>query len=147
MLLRYRYRLASTNEISYVESFTPPITDIKPNSLTIVGKLENNTVNTISVDVDLLSNTEAFIGPLSIGSYTIKVNKKIPLDGAPTALFHVAKYDMSSPAQINDMLNLTSSDDQILTLNWLGGELLLRLRKYKIPSSSMYDGIYSVVIS
>lgn len=77
MLLRYRYKHNTTNEIIYEESFTAPVTNVKPNSLTIVDKLESNTTTTITVDVSLTGSDDATI-PLTLGTYTVKVNKKFP---------------------------------------------------------------------
>ena len=160
MLLRFRYKDFVTNQIEYVESFTPPTLSlggniIKPNTLTVVP-LDTSTANTAtltSIDVTLTGNAEAVIAPLSIGSYRVKVNKKPAQGGAPTAQFDIAKTFISETAQINDIINIesdapTANQKEFLKLFWRAGESLKLVKNNPInsPSINTYNGVYNVVI-
>jgi hypothetical protein len=146
MLLRYRYKDIITNDIIYVSSFTAPSNiNIKPNSLTIVGREESTATNITTVEVLLTESLWVDIAPLNLGTYKIKISKKISQDGAPTALFNIAKTVNMDFALINDIINIASNDNEVLEVQWNPGEIV-KIRKYNLTPSNTYDGIYNVII-
>lgn len=152
MLLRYRYRNYITNDIIFVDSFTQPVDpNLKPNSLVIVNKTESNNTNT-SVDVNISNNAYSIIVPnLQLGTYTVKISKKVEQVGAPSALFQVTKVDHLEVALVHTLISseTSGSNPEYFELNWFAGEDL-KIRKYNnlsMNNITTYDGIYTVSIS
>jgi hypothetical protein len=145
MLLRYRYKHSITNEILYEESFTPPVINVKPNSLTVVGQAVSSGSATTVVEINLIGNTNTVVGPLALGTYSVKVNKKVPVNGAPTAKFEISKIDATEPAQVHDIINISSNVGETLIALW-NTDGNLYIQKFSGIANNTYNGLYTVKI-
>lgn len=152
MLLRYRYKDYITNQIVFEDSFTEPTNpNIKPDSLVIVSKATSNTNTNTSVDVNIIGRSYSNITPnnFQLGSYTVKISKKIEQIGSPSAVFQVSKVDHADIALVHRIISSQSNggNPEYFELIWLSNEGL-KIRKDNPINSiiNTYDGIYNVVI-